>query len=467
MKIKINHNLLTDSPYSEDTKGLFINPGYEARELILDIKFGQPTCYLISGYRGVGKSSFVRMVEEGIKDEEKTTESKKNSDEKKRETVFIHCNFSKYKQRSYVLRNLIRGLYLVLSKDNTFKTIKKRAVRGENQETNYALLLERLYEKTFFETSSSNTDSIKDVNSTTIEIDWKLFTQTFIATIATILFFINLQSRFIFQNNIINLILTLFSSSLCLLKFLQIKKTISTSRSVQQELNRKSLYDDEIADYHFYELLSGLHTDFKTVFVLDELDKLDEITIDQLLSEIKPYLVSGAATFIVVAGQDLAYKHWAAKRTDDALLSSLFSKRIHIPLMATESFHLIFDKLIDIKKTDLDPEEILLIRGYVDSLIFKCRRIPRAFIGLIRQNLSWQENEVYINIRESVEQMGVFTTTIDLLEVMYDTDIAPRGYEEPIKDFIIMKLYLRSEQILREQDTFTMEKLISDEQRSN
>ena len=69
MKIKINHKLLSDSPFSDLNKDLFSTPHPSTSDLISDIKNGTPTCYLVSGYRGAGKSSFIKRVEQRIKEE--------------------------------------------------------------------------------------------------------------------------------------------------------------------------------------------------------------------------------------------------------------------------------------------------------------------------------------------------------------------------------------------------------------
>src|SRR6266498_2567872 len=102
MKIEINHNLLSDSPLNDKNKPLFTTINKSAGDLIEDIVNGNPTCYLVSGYRGAGKSSFIKQIE---------TEIKKIKPLDDNEIVFVYTNFSGYSDQTFLLRKLIRGLY--------------------------------------------------------------------------------------------------------------------------------------------------------------------------------------------------------------------------------------------------------------------------------------------------------------------------------------------------------------------
>src|SRR5687767_8714582 len=102
MKIYIDTDKLTDAPFDVNSKYPFYFDDTIVSDLVSDIKFGNPTCYLISGYRGAGKSSFVRKVESvAIQDH--------NS------MLFVHVNFTRFKSQNYLLRKLIRAIYQAIT----------------------------------------------------------------------------------------------------------------------------------------------------------------------------------------------------------------------------------------------------------------------------------------------------------------------------------------------------------------
>src|ERR1041385_8119670 len=116
MRLQINPDKLTDSPYKETTKELFLFDSDSVNDLVQDIKFGQPTCYLISGYRGSGKSSFIAKVEDEVINEKNETSQSGNQSKKKNDKqlgelnkitpnnklIFVHTNFARYESRTYL-----------------------------------------------------------------------------------------------------------------------------------------------------------------------------------------------------------------------------------------------------------------------------------------------------------------------------------------------------------------------------
>ena len=101
MKVRIDHTKLIDSPYNGEGTGLFNFTKSDTDDFLQDLRYGKPTCYLISGYRGAGKSSYIKKLEEEIKEKDKTK-------------VFVYLNFAKYENRSIILRKLLEiSIYLL------------------------------------------------------------------------------------------------------------------------------------------------------------------------------------------------------------------------------------------------------------------------------------------------------------------------------------------------------------------
>ena len=439
VKLQINNKLLSDSPFSESNKNLFTPPHPSSEDLIQDIKNGTPTCYLISGYRGAGKSSFIKRIEHRVKDNSKTTNSV--------EVIFVHINFSRYQSQTFLLRKLIRGLYLEIKNCESFKTIKSKELKMPFEQRS-VLSLEDLYEKTFYDTSYNITKSDKKEVITVFNIDiWAL-----IKVLLPGVFFLLIIANWILNlfplQFLINILGSVFTFGMSLKGVVDIKHSISKSNLEQKDFNRKSMYDDEIADHHFFSVLKTLQDNhYKVIFVLDELDKVDDDDIDNLLKEMKPYLVSGAASFIAVAGQNLFYKYMQAKSIDDDVLSSIFSKFVHIPLFTREEFRDLFERIV-INKPQNSEEEKKLLNSYIDYFTFESRGVPRKFISLVRQELKWEEDSSFIEIEQTEEELKKYTQILDILEKIDDEEIEAEGFDDGLHDYFLMQLYIRSHKIL-------------------
>ncbi|TJY39570.1 hypothetical protein E5161_18520 [Cohnella pontilimi] len=430
MEIQIKHNSISDSPYSGSTEDLFV---FDDEELISQFKQemlnGTPTCFLISGYRGAGKTSFIKRVSQDIKE--------KRSDGK--QIVFINLNLAKYESYSLLLRKIIRQVYHSVTEIQNFKEIREK-----NAEI--ITSLELLYERTYREIVYSQNDSQKQESnlSTEVQVDVKKMT---IALVLLLLTGLNLRFN-IFEwlldlrkNKYLDTLFfcaPLFWAAFELIKF-NVKQT--KNKTKYSEISRKTLYDDEIAEFQLNKILVDLNKlRILPVFIVDELDKIDENEkVELLIAELKPLLLSGLASFILVSGQNLYYKFHTAHTHDDALIASIFSKTLHIPLLSTRTFFDIFSNII------FDPANIndTNVIDYVKSKVLNSNRLPRRFLNLIRQDILWRDNLAFIEIPEESKQ--VYKTDALLLEQVekiINEDLINTDYSDGIIDFFITQLHL-------------------------
>lgn len=451
-KIQIDFNKLRDSAHFDSEEKLFHFDLELTNNLIQDIFNGTPTCYLISGYRGAGKSSFIESIktiidkrQESIKDKNLAKENNKDKEKKdeiRKEIVFVTTNFSKYQSQTYLLRKLIRGLYLNVSKTKKYEELK---IKEKNFKKNgIAHLLDTLYEKTFYEVVSNNSQGSKNELTVKKEVDYIKF-------FGSILIILVIAFNSIFKWVPITVVLNFIGIiGAAIVTFQEVMKfnTSNTSISIdQQELNRKSLYDEEIADHHFFNLLDELtENNFKVVFVLDELDKVDDEDIDKLLREMKSLLVSGKASFIVVAGQQLFYEYYNSKGIDDAIISSIFSKIIHVPLLSRIEFQELFKKII-IKNELLSEINQQTVEHYIDSLVFESNRTSRKFISLIRQDLIWENDLAYIELSDS-DDLSIYSKLLNIVERIDDEEISVEVSEIALRDYFVMQIFIKSHFIL-------------------
>ena len=115
MIVNIDKSKLSDAPYRPDRKDAF---NFEDDDLvaqtILELTHGLPSSILMSGYRGVGKTSFANRVTEGLADN----------------FLCVTINLAKYEGYPALIKRLIRGLYLsyeptsVKTKDKTADQLK-------------------------------------------------------------------------------------------------------------------------------------------------------------------------------------------------------------------------------------------------------------------------------------------------------------------------------------------------------
>ncbi|XEC96598.1 P-loop NTPase fold protein [Paenibacillus tarimensis] len=427
MEISINHKIISDAPYNGENQDIFV---FDNKELISQIKQeilnGTPTCYLVSGYRGVGKTSFIKRVEQETKEE--------NS-----QIVFIKLNISKYEDYSMLLRKIIREVYLSISDTHNINELRK-----QNKEI--ITSLELLYERTFHEVIGSQKNSIKheDLSLKNIQINIKKL----IALLITLLLAgLNIKFNLIDwlfnlkNNKYIDLILFFILGLWSALESIKINRKINQNKTDISEISRKTLYDDEIAEYQLNRTLKNLNQiKVIPIFIIDELDKIDELeNVEKLIAELKPLMLSGLASFILVSGQNLYYKFHTAHIHDDALIASIFSKSVHIPLLTTKEFIDLFSKVLN--NSNLVNNRS--VNYFVKSKVLNSNRLPRRFLNLIRQNLIWKENKSFIEVSEEDEQAYITDSKLlDIIDHYKDNELLAAGYSEGIVDFFISQLHI-------------------------
>ncbi|EIF5083716.1 TPA: hypothetical protein ACSQWB_001101 [Clostridium perfringens] len=343
-------------------------------------------------------------------------------------------NFSKYEKYSLILRKLIREIYLNLSSTNAWNKI------GNNLVDN----IELLYEHTFYEVfRSSNTKKLKEF-SVKLEgnYDVRSIAKPLLPYIAIVLSSLNLSFDIIPQlvkNS--NLLLLISSILWVVCDLIKLTGVFKKEKTLVEELNRKSLYDDEIAEYHLKNILNGLNSKgIKIVFVFDELDKIEsESEIEQLIADLKPLLLSNLASFIIVSGQKLYYKFIDSSLLDDSIMTSIFSKNIHIPLAMNIHLEQLFNYYIE-DKNCLEKE---LVKNYRDSLILNSYRTVRRFINLISQDIVWENNLSYLHINEENKELYETDSVIlNTVEKIIEDNLEDLDYEDGVKDFLTYQLFV-------------------------
>lgn len=449
MSIIINHKVLSDSPFNGNHENFFVFNQDAIDDIVHDIYLGQPTCYLISGYRGSGKTSFIKKVEIDLQ----TKIRANNTDTSFKHIFFVYTNFSRYESQTYLLRKLIRGLFFSMTSTENkdiFDSIK-RMDESKSIENRISTTIETLFLRTFHDISSSRKFSSEENIGIDLKINFKKILKIFLKIVLPIfvLIFWSLNTKLNWFNlsSIFDYLIIVLSGGVSIFNAVDLSLSFQFSTSKKKEFSKKTLYDDEIADYHFNNILKLLSDNkFKVVFVLDELDKVEDKDADKLIKEMKPYLVSGLSSFIVVAGQQLYYKYYSSQSDDDSVLSTLFSRMVHISLFPISQLQQIFKSISLLS----DEKEIEQIQPYLDYLKYKSKLVPRRFINLIRQEITWtkEKAEAVFNPTENMQNYSKYSKILSIIQNIYEKEIES-SFDEALCDYFLMQLFIKTERILR------------------
>jgi serine/threonine protein kinase len=136
----------------------------------------------------------------------------------------------------------------------------------------------------------------------------------------------------------------------------------------------------------------------RLVIVLDEVDKLtmDDkgiAAVEELLSGTKNVLTMSGAHFLVIAGPDLQDRAVRDAARGTGVYESVFGWRLYIPCMWDAPERLIADVVSDDERQAKDMIEML-----VHYLRFKARGVPRRLLQEVNSFVSWPDDQPRIRI---------------------------------------------------------------------
>ncbi|MCC2381999.1 ATP-binding protein [Bacillus cereus] len=464
-RIYVKYDLLKESPIIGDEEHAITMNEEMLHNLKNEIISGSNTSFMVSGYRGSGKTSYINKLEKIIDD---------------KNIVFIKLNFVSGDEKKNILRRIIRNLafnFLVRDELKEKRPFWKRWISDKNKGHEEDLVfLELLNRRTFEEVSNSESFSVtKEINkkrSIDFTIIITILTLGAVYTINQFYPFINIEKIKNIIDSIIKLgidkmIVPFITVLLPLILLLRNIKEKSNQNKHSLEFNAKTLYDDEIAELRLIEAINKLSgntsdskLDYKLVFVIDELDKVDDIdTLNKLLGQLKPLMLEGNASFITIGGQKLYYMYELEKLVEDPLFQSVFSRHIHVSLPEPKEFIFYF---LDVIKDDsgISISSEYFIGYFIKSLVLKSNRSLRIFINLLKQNIEWDKNtnEPFINIRKD-RVIALQAELLDIIERVLENTLL-KG-EDPSNDFFITQLHLVVNNIQINQGKFQKNELFN------
>jgi serine/threonine protein kinase len=126
--------------------------------------------------------------------------------------------------------------------------------------------------------------------------------------------------------------------------------------------------------------------DLRIVFVLDELDKIDDPqNLDELFSALKNLLTTSGLTFLLVAGKDTQERWGLDVGRGESIYESVFASEVYLPCMWDQTEQLC-SRGIETSIRDHDELKTLW-----SALAFKGRGIPRRILGNFHDFVRWHD----------------------------------------------------------------------------
>lgn len=382
---KINNSLITEEYLEESPES------YE--KLRNHVLHFEESSILISGYRGVGKTTMIQMLEDTIttnnvrRDGTKKNNPNKNLSEEKT-VLCIHMNMDRYDTYPNFIRNLSRELFISYKKTN----------KGTSADDSELLSqLEKLYQQTFYQVNEIS--SIEKTVEREVTKSLTLNVGTFIKTLLPLLIVIFGSFLSTLKSNIPGIVVTISGFIWFVLGNFNFRRTKSKKNIEKNNVQIESFYDSEIAEYRFFDMLNKLkENNFKVVLIFDEIDKIDkDEKLDKTLAEIKKIILHQGTNSILIAGQRLLYKLISAGVTDDGLLSSMFSSTLHVPMLEYDGLKKKLYKYFIVKELE-NEKKLETLNYYIDSVILKSNSVLRQARHEIISDIEFDKDGAYIDL---------------------------------------------------------------------
>ena len=312
---------------------------------------------LITGYRGVGKSTFINEMLDSISEAQK-----RQGEEVPWEIVPVQMNVAKTANVGGALRLCIRAIY------RTFRQLEGQGeqilTRREQEHLWFANL------RASYKVSMSQAEALSKSKS--------------------------LQGEFGFKPG------DLFVGPLktAVMGFLP-ALAYKTSKDWNEKMDRTiSLldYDEDRAEEDVVQFIAMLtnprryknrQVGVKLVFIFDEMDKMEaKEGQDQLIRSLKNLFLTRHAVFLLVTSKEFYYMLLEDRKKEDSILGSYFSSVVTVPMFSSADTQKLFMNLLA-DSSELSGKEQTLISNLARYLTYRAHGLPREIIREIRSIQQW------------------------------------------------------------------------------
>ena len=389
---------------------------------------------LISGYRGVGKSTFLnaalqKHVPEAESDQIGNTNVK---------IVPIQVNVAKASNIENILRLCIRGLHRA-----------KRDTPDIPFTAEESMLIDMANLRTTFRVNASQGELLTHARE--------------------------IKTVFGFNPG------TVFSGLLSHNQLLSLLPGINHIRSKAWQQNfDKSIslldYDEDRAEEDIIRLIrlasqERMHQEtpvrIKFVFVFDELDKMEARKgQDELVSRLKNLFLTPHSVFVLVTSKDFYYLLEEEKKKEDSILGSYFSSVVTVPMFTSRETEALIRNLLAIEipsSKELDGREDIsavakdryvkmheYLKLLANYLTYKSFGLPREIVRELRENQEWTRLGLQPYITDHTfdrDEVRIFGKIQDVIEQVSGADSFGEGTNTTENDVWLNEI--RKEQVRR------------------
>lgn len=407
--LKQNWDVPFYPPVSENSdQGNFVGRDKEVLPLINDILRKKSGSILVSGYRGVGKTSLVyKALFEVKKKQENTILVFLNGNQLKDDhDVDYRSGNNKNIDQKKVLENLIRRLYATFEEDGD----KNKEIKENTSDK-----IKKLYRKTMakefkkVETNIENHELLCGIEKKeTLEFSLnesdlkELMIAFFSFFFAVVIQFTDILPTK-FWNNIIPLIL-IFHVPFSIKYISNIEKKHKeedTKRSQEEEIYQ---FDNNIGNLEFD--LEKIHRDLslnnkKLIYVIDELDKIETEDVKEIFNYFKNLFTLSDAQFIFICGEDLYNEIYGINNTKNSSSEkdsyrpkeyTYFTSKFFLSRPISQDLEKFFENIIEDIKIE-DGEDETCFDVLKRSLLFESKNDFYDLKTYIRSRITNFENE--------------------------------------------------------------------------
>lgn len=408
-----------------------------------DIRF----CGLVTGYRGTGKSSFVKYMLKKFQNNN---------------VLVVSFNAAKYQNFDTFIRRFVRELYFQM---------KKRGGVSEQ--------LRKMYYHTFFDikqTYTNNSHEQECENEEMVSAEETQITSSMdVMKLLKITLYVVLISSVcsVKESAVFKVIFVVFFI-LFIIMDLKLHKQWKLSKldiKKREELIEKrqskfaeTLYDKEIAEYYIYDELQDIDDNGNNmIFVLDELDKVDNQEINMIFHDLKPLFLSGNCNFILIAGRNMERYLFDSQKDSDSVAATIFTHKLYVPLSTIQDMREFAEYFYKVEEHQNRKKEFYSddnAQKYFNMKIYEARGVKRAFVNGVLSDLRWENGKPYVDLLSkdiSDEFLSLFTILERMQEKVYES------YDGPKRDELLQNIYIWISKIQQNRHTiFSLTDIVGD-----
>lgn len=369
---------------------------------------------LVSGYRGVGKSSFVNLVIERFLRDAETVQM----DRQPWKIIPIRMSLAKAESVAGVLRLCVRSMYdVLLSPDSPYAQMLKD---DEMQRLAFA------YARSTFKFGQQHKQSQRLSAEAQAELQVKL------TEVLSRLSTVPLPS---FKGTLKRAWSRQVEQTIGLLDYDEDRAEEDIARMITllsrprpiEKITKKTRLEWLRGAMHRFkspkQSLSSATSSMriKLVFVFDELDKMDEEAGQiPLVKQLKNLFLARNTVFVLITSKKFHYRLLEERRLEDAMLSSYFSWMTMVPLFGSRDTERLIGKSIAV--APFQSREREFVTALAQCLTYRSMGVPRDIVRELRNMQQWAPNSLQAFLSDRTDQLGLIWGYAEIQKVLEDFD---------------------------------------------